>query len=98
MSLKGVDPKHFYVDDKLIDLVWITHHANTLVNAANYHEINRAMHWLRKLAERLAEGRHKPGDEQGVRQRLATLGLGYIIHPPASPNQSGSENENHDHS
>jgi hypothetical protein len=88
MTLKGIDPKHFYVDDKLIDLVWITHHANTLVNAANYHEVNRAMHWLRKLAERLVEGDERPGDEHGLRRRLTTLGLAYIVQPRGNSPQS----------
>ena len=79
MSLKGVDEKHFYVDGKLIDLVWINHHAKTLINAANYHEMNRSLHWIRKLAERLATGDERVDDERELRKRLATLGLDWIV-------------------
>ena len=79
MGLRGVDEKHFYVGARLIDLVWINHHSKTLINAANYHEMNRSLHWIRKLAERLAVGNERVGDETELRQRLATLGLEWIV-------------------
>ena len=85
MGLKGVDDKHFYVDGNLIDLVWINHHAKTLINAANYHEMNRSLHWIRKLAERLAIGHERADDERELRQRLTTLGLDWIVGQDEAP-------------
>jgi len=79
VSLKSVDDKHFYLDDRLIDLVWIERHANELVNAANYHEINRSLNWLKKLARRLAAGNSAENDELQVRRRLSLLGLGWYL-------------------
>ena len=62
MTLKSVDDKHFYVDDRLIDTIWIERHANNLVNAANYHEENRRINWLKKLPRRLAAGDERVDD------------------------------------
>ena len=79
MPLKSVDDKHFYVDDRLIDTIWIERHANNLVNAANYHEVNRSINWLKKLGRRLAAGDERVDDEKNVKKRLATLGLDYYL-------------------
>lgn len=82
MALKSVDSQHFYIDDRLIDMVWIKHHAGELVNAANYHEINRSLHWLTRLAQRLAEGRVAEDDEAATeiaKKRLANLGLHWYL-------------------
>jgi len=79
MTLKSVDDKHFYVDDRLIDTIWIERHANNLVNAANYHEVNRSINWLKKFARRLAAGDERVDDEKNVKKRLVTLGLDYYL-------------------
>ena len=79
MTLKSVGDKHFYVDDRLIDTIWIERHGNNLVNAANYHEVNRSINWLKTAARRLAAGDERPNDETNVRKRLATLGLDYYL-------------------
>ncbi len=82
MALKSVDSQHFYIDDRLIDMVWINRHAGELVNAANYHEINRSLHWLNRLAQRLAEGRVAETDaeaEAAAKKRLTNLGLNWYL-------------------
>ncbi|GAB4427824.1 MAG: hypothetical protein Kow0031_07920 [Anaerolineae bacterium] len=82
MALKSVDSQHFYINDRLIDMVWIKRHAGELVNAANYHEINRSLHWLTRLAQRLAEGSVAESDvaaEAAAKKRLANLGLHYYL-------------------
>jgi hypothetical protein len=79
MTLKPIDKHHFYLDDKLIDLVWIGHKARRQTNAANYHEMNRSLNWLNKLASRLMLGEIRDGDEQGVQRRLAILGLEWYL-------------------
>jgi hypothetical protein len=82
MALKSVDSQHFYIDGRLIDMVWINRHAGELVNAANYHEINRSLHWLNRLAQRLAEGRVAETDaeaEAAAKKRLTNLGLNWYL-------------------
>ena len=79
MTLKTVDDEHFYIDDRLIDTIWIERHANNLVNAANYHEVNRSINWLKKLARRLAASDERDDDEKNVKKRLVTLGLDYYL-------------------
>lgn len=79
MPLKTIDEKHFYLDDRLIDLIWIHRHANTLINAANYHEVNRSLNWLNGLAHRLARGEERESDEAMVRKRLTALGLDWYL-------------------
>lgn len=79
MTLKSVDDKHFYVDDRLIDTIWIERHGNNLVNAANYHDVNRSINWLKAAARRLAAGEERVDDEKNVRKRLAALGLDYYL-------------------
>ena len=79
MSLKPIDKHHFYLNDQLIDLVWIAHKAGRQTNAANYHDINRSLSWLNKLASRLLAGEIRNDDERGVRKRLAILGLEWYL-------------------
>ena len=79
MSLKPVDKHHFYLDDQLIDLVWIAHKARQQTNAANYHDMNRSLNWLNKLASRLLAGEIRDDDEQGVKKRLVILGLEWYL-------------------
>jgi len=79
MALKTVDEQHFYIDDRLVDLVWIKRHAGELVNAANYHEITRSLHWLNRLAQRLAAGEVRAADELTAKKRLAALGLDWYL-------------------
>ena len=79
MSLKPIDKQHFYLDDRLIDLVWISHKAKHQTNAANYHQMNRSLSWLNKLARRLLTDETRADDEQKARKRLAILGLDWYL-------------------
>jgi hypothetical protein len=79
MPLHPIDEQHFYLDGKLIDLVWINHNAKKQTNAANYHEISRSLRWLNKLAARLVAGDVAGEDEQFARKRLAILGLDWYL-------------------
>lgn len=79
MTLKAVDEQHFYIDDKLVDLVWIGFQAKKQTNAANYHQMNRHLSWLNKLARRLLTNNITPKDEQTARNRLTALGMGWYF-------------------
>ncbi len=79
MALKPIDRQHFYLDDKLIDLVWIAHQVKKQTNAANYHEMNRGLNWLNKLAQRLLVNEINEADEHLARKRLDILGLGWYL-------------------
>ncbi|MCG3211529.1 MAG: hypothetical protein FOGNACKC_05175 [Anaerolineae bacterium] len=79
MALKPKDTLHFYVDDKLVDLVWINHHIQQQTNAANYHEMTRTIGWLKKLAQRILDGRATDRDEQTARKKLAAVGLNWYL-------------------
>ena len=79
MPLRSIDEQHFYLDDKLIDLVWIGHKTQKQINAANYHHMNRSLRWLNKLAARLVCGDVTQDDEQQVRKQLTVLGLDWTL-------------------
>ena len=79
MALKPIDRQHFYLDDKLIDLVWIAHQVKKQTNAANYHEMNRGLNWLNKLAHRLSADETNENNEYVARKRLSTLGLDWYL-------------------
>ena len=79
MPLKPVDKQHFYLDDTLIDLVWIAHQVKKQTNAANYHEMNRGLNWLNKLAERLLTDNFTEEDERLARKRLEILGVSWYL-------------------
>jgi hypothetical protein len=79
MVLKALDEHHFYIDEKLVDLVWIGYQAKKQINAANYHDINRHLNWLSKLAERLVVHDVDERDERVVKKRLVALGLGWYL-------------------
>lgn len=87
MSLTPIDDKHFYLNDQLIDLVWIGYQAKLMTNAANYHDMNRSLNWLNKLARRLTAGQTTVEDESQARRRLLTLGLDWYLKEPDSPRQ-----------
>jgi hypothetical protein len=79
MALIPKDDFHFYVDDKLIDIIWISHNIQQQTNAANYHEMTRTIGWLKKLAQRLLDGRSTERDEVTVRKKLAAVGLDWYL-------------------
>ncbi len=79
MVLKALDEQHFYIDDKLVDLVWIGYQTKKQINAANYHDVNRHLNWLNKLAERLLTNDVDERDERMVRKRLAALVLSWYF-------------------
>ena len=79
MPLKPIDKQHFYLDDTLIDLVWIAHQVKKQTNAANYHEMNRGLNWLNKLAERLLTDNFTEEDERLARKRLEILGVSWYL-------------------
>lgn len=79
MPLKPLDRQHFYLDDTLIDLVWIAHQVKKQTNAANYHEMNRSLNWLNKLAHRLLSGNTSDDDERLACKRLEALGVSWYL-------------------
>ncbi len=79
MPLKPIDAEHFYLNDKLIDLVWIGYQAKKQINAANYHDMNRSLNWLNQLAQRLLDDNVTDTDELIVRKRLEALGFGWSL-------------------
>jgi hypothetical protein len=79
MALQSIDDQHFYIDDRLIDLNRISFNAKKQINAANYHEIQRHLNWLKKLARRLAAGQSEADDEASARRRLTALGYGFYF-------------------
>lgn len=79
MALIPKDDYHFYVDDKLIDLIWINHHIQQQTNAANYHAMTRTIGWLKKLAQRLLNGQATDRDETALRKKLAAVGLNWYL-------------------
>ena len=79
MTLKALDAQHFYIDEQLIDLVWIGHHAKKQITAANYHDMVRNLRWLHKLAQRLLADNIDPNDEPMAKKRLAALGCGWYF-------------------
>ncbi len=79
MTLKPIDTEHFYLNTKLIDLVWIGYHAQKQTNAANYHDMNRNLNWLNQLAQRLLDNDVTDTDELIARKRLEALGFGWSL-------------------
>ena len=79
MALKAMDEQHFYLDDKLIDLVWIGYQAKKQINAANYHDMNRHLKWLNSFAVRLLTDDINDNDERIAKKRLSGLGLGWYL-------------------
>ena len=79
MTLKAVDEAHFYIDDHLIDLAWIGYQVRKKTTAANYHDMNRSLIWLQKLAVRLRAGEAEQADETTARKMLTTLGYGWYF-------------------
>jgi hypothetical protein len=79
MALKSIDDQHFYIDDRLIDLNRIGFNAKKQINAANYHDVQRNLNWLKKLARRLAVGQPADDDEALARRRLTDLGYGFYF-------------------
>jgi hypothetical protein len=79
MTLKSLDDQHFYIDDRLIDLNRITFNTKKQINAANYHDMQRNLNWLKKLARRLTENPPEADDEAIARRRLTELGYGFYF-------------------
>jgi len=79
MTLKSIDPEHFYLDERLIDLAWIAHQVRKKTTAANYHEMNRSLNWLKKCARRLAANEATDTDEATVKKMLIILGYGWYF-------------------
>ena len=79
MTLTAVDDDHFYIGGHLIDLVWISYQVRKKTTAANYHNMNRSLIWLRKFALRLLAGEAEPTDETTARKMLTTLGYGWYF-------------------
>lgn len=79
MTLRAGDEQHFYIDAQLIDLVWIEHRVRKEINAANYHDRQRHLRWLHKLAGRLLAGHIEAQDEAAARRSLAALGFGWYF-------------------
>jgi hypothetical protein len=74
MAFKPIDAQHFYIDDHLIDLVWISHQIRQQTNAANYHDKQRNLSWLHKFGRQLAAGNITEKDEAKAREKLISLG------------------------
>jgi len=79
VALQAIDHQHFYLDDRLIDLVWIGYHAGRQSNAANHHDIKRNLNWLANLARRLQTGNVDSRDERVARRKLKALGRGWDL-------------------
>ena len=74
MLFKSVDAQHFYIDNQLIDLVWISHQIRQQTNAANYHNKQRNLTWLQKFGRHLVEGNITEKDEAKAKETLIALG------------------------
>jgi hypothetical protein len=79
MVLKTIDSQHFYLNERLIDLVWIAHQVRKKTTAANYHEMHRSLDWLKKCARRLSAGEATPNDEATAKKMLIVLGYGWYF-------------------
>ncbi len=79
MTLKALDEKHFYINDKLVDLVWIGYHTHRRSSGANHHDVKRNLNWLSDLAERLLTGHVAQRDERLAKRRLSALGYDWSL-------------------
>ena len=79
MPLRSIDPQHFYLDDQLIDLAWISHQIKQRTDAANFHEMQRNIRWLKAFAIRLSEDNIKLDEEAHVKETLRILGFGWYF-------------------
>jgi hypothetical protein len=79
MTLTALDEQHFYIDEQLIDLVWISYHVKKQMTAANHHHINRHLNWLNDLATRLLKTHPDAEDERIAKKILNDLGYGWYF-------------------
>ncbi|HEX9925786.1 MAG TPA: hypothetical protein VGD99_24230 [Anaerolineae bacterium] len=79
MALTALDEQHFYVNEQLIDLVWIGYHVKKQMSAANHHDLNRRLNWLHDLANRLLTADTNEHDERTARKILRGLGYGWYF-------------------
>lgn len=79
MALSPLDEQHFYIDEQLIDLVWIAYHVKKQMTAANHHHINRHLNWLNDLAIRLIKSPSTEEDERLAKKILTDLGYGWYF-------------------
>jgi len=79
MILKAIDEQHFYLDERLIDLAWIGYQVRKKTTAANYHDMQRSLNWLNKLAVRLLAEEARPDDAALARKMLIVLGYGWYF-------------------
>ena len=79
MTLKSIDQEHFYLDDQLIDLAWIGYQIKQRTDAANFHDMQRNMRWLKAFAIRLAQDKTEAKEETQAKETLKRLGFGWYF-------------------